>query len=114
VDATALNILISLVTLVGGGILAYLKFFRADARQSSDGMYDKALRIIQSYETEAARKDQELNDLRRQFLYFQNRLQVMEQRNAALVHELAVAYKVPESFVELRLDGILPHQQGRH
>lgn len=107
-DTQTLSTLASLATLLAlvlAGIFAYLKFWRTTSRQSGNDMYDKALRIIQSYETEAGRKDQEINELRQRLRYMEERMELVESRNAWLVRELAGAYRVPESFVQNRLAG---------
>ncbi|GEM_PF-5092073 len=107
-DAATLSTFASLatiLTLVLAGIFAYLKFWRTANRQSGNDMFDKALRIIQNYETEASRKDQEINQLRRRLQYMEERLELVESRNNWLVRELAKAYNVPESLVQARLDG---------
>lgn len=107
-DAATLSTFASVATIMAlilAGIFAYLKFWRTASRQSGNDMYDKALRIIQSYETEATRKDQEISELRRRLRYMEERLELVESRNTWLVRELAAAYRVPESFVQSRLDG---------
>lgn len=110
-DAATLSTLASLATicsLVLAGIFAYLKFWRTSARQSGNDMFDRAFRIIQNYETEATRKDREILSLQRQLGQLQQRMQQIEERNARLIQQLAIAYNVPPSFVEMRLDGTIP------
>ena len=113
-DLTTFASLATLISLLLGGVFAYLKFWRTNARQAGNDMYDRALRIIQTYEKEMERKDQEMNDLRVRLISIQNEVDAIKQRNAALVSELARAYNVPPSFVEMRLDGAYPTGNRPH